>query len=79
MSQLRNAPVPQKNGQFRAAGGSVESKPEFDPFGEGGINCQHVDVCLGSGPCPFGDPFPNPVPKPGPFGFPGYPYDQYGP
>jgi len=66
-------------GDIRAGGGSVVPKPEFDPFGEGGINYQHVDVTVGEGSSPFSEPFQNPVPKLGRFGFPGYPYDQWGP
>jgi len=48
-------------GEIRAGGGSVESRPE--PSRSGTMNNKHVNICLGSGRCPFGEPFPNPVPK----------------
>jgi hypothetical protein len=63
-------------GEIRAAGGSVEYAPEYNEA-VGRINYQHVDVCLGEGSCSFSDLFPNPVPKQGRFGFPGYPYDLW--
>jgi len=63
-------------GDIRAGGGTVEPNPELDPR-VGQTNYQHVDVCLGSGPCPFGEPIPNPVPKSGRFGFPDYPYERW--
>jgi len=47
-------------GEIRASGGTVKSAPE--PTRSGAMNMNHVNVCLGSGPCPFGDPQPNPVP-----------------
>jgi len=47
-------------GQIRAAGGSVEFKPELTRSGV--MNDKHVNICMGPGECPFGDPFPNPVP-----------------
>lgn len=65
-------------GEIRAAGGSVEYAPELNEA-VGRVNYQHVDVCLGDGDCPFSDLFPNPVPKQGRFGFPGYPYDLWEP
>jgi hypothetical protein len=49
-------------GKIRAGGGTVVSKPE--PTRSGVMNQKHVDICLGSGPCPFGEIQPNPVPKP---------------
>ncbi|HEX8850734.1 MAG TPA: RHS repeat-associated core domain-containing protein [Gemmatimonadaceae bacterium] len=48
-------------GRIRQTGGSVVPKPE--PTRSGVMNNKHVNICLGSGPCPFGDPIPNPVPK----------------
>jgi hypothetical protein len=65
-------------GEIRAGGGTVKPKPELDKRA-GRVNHQHVDVCLGPGSCPFGDPVPNPVPKSGRFGFPDYPYERWGP
>jgi hypothetical protein len=65
-------------GDIRAGGGTVRPNPEFDAR-VGRVNHQHVDVCLGAGSCPFSDPFENPVPKSGRFGFPNYPYDRWGP
>lgn len=48
---------------IRAAGGTVTHAPE--PTRSGLMNPLHVDVCLGSGPCPFGSLQPNPVPTAG--------------
>jgi hypothetical protein len=48
-------------GEIRRAGGTVTPNPEYTRSGI--LNDRHVDICLGSGPCPFGDPMPNPVPK----------------
>ena len=50
-------------GRIRQAGGTVESAPELTRGGT--LNEKHVNICLGGGPCPFGDPMPNPVPKSG--------------
>jgi len=63
-------------GDIRAGGGTVEPNPELDPR-VGQTNYQHIDVCLGLGPCPFGEPIPNPVPKSGRLGFPDYPYERW--
>jgi RHS repeat-associated protein len=48
-------------GEIRAAGGTVIHKPEQTRTGA--INEKHVNICLGSGPCPFGPIQQNPVPK----------------
>jgi hypothetical protein len=50
-------------GAIRAGGGSVKHAPELTRSGV--LNERHVNICLGQGPCPFGELFPNPVPKPG--------------
>jgi hypothetical protein len=50
-------------GAIRATGGSVEVAPELTRSGL--LNESHVNICLGSGPCPFGPLQPNPVPKAG--------------
>jgi len=50
-------------GRIRASGGRVDHAPEMSRSGV--LNERHVDVCLGSGPCPFGPLMPNPVPKSG--------------
>lgn len=50
-------------GQIRQAGGTVTHAPEHTR--SGAMNDKHVNICLGSGPCPFGPPQPNPVPKSG--------------
>lgn len=50
-------------GEIRAGGGTVELKPELSRGGV--LNERHVDICMGGGPCPFGEPVPNPVPKAG--------------
>jgi RHS repeat-associated protein len=65
-------------GEIRTSGGTVEANPEFNE-NVGRTNYQHVDVCLGDGPCPFGEPRPNPVPRSGRFGGPGYPYEDWEP
>jgi hypothetical protein len=65
-------------GKIRAGGGRVDYAPEYNPR-VGRTNYQHVNVCLGRGSCPFSDPFQNPVPKNGRFGFPGYPYERWEP
>ncbi len=65
-------------GEIRASGGTVERNPEFNA-NVGRTNYQHVDVCLGEGPCPFGEPQPNPIPKSGRFGGPDYPYAEWEP
>jgi len=48
-------------GEIRSGGGTVEIKPELTRSGV--LNPQHVDICLGSGSCPFGPLMPNPIPK----------------
>jgi len=48
-------------GDIRSGGGTVEIKPELTRSGV--LNPQHVDICLGSGSCPFGPLMPNPIPK----------------
>jgi uncharacterized protein RhaS with RHS repeats len=48
-------------GRIRQSGGTVTPKPELTRTGV--LNEKHVDICLGSGPCPFGEPMPNPIPK----------------
>ncbi len=48
-------------GQIRAGGGTVTRVPE--PTRSGKMNDKHVDVCVGPGPCPFGELKDNPVPK----------------
>jgi hypothetical protein len=50
-------------GRIRAGGGMVEHAPELTRGGV--LNERHVNICLGSGPCPFGPLQPNPVPKSG--------------
>jgi hypothetical protein len=65
-------------GEIRASGGTVEPNPEFNE-NVGRTNYQHVDVCLGDSPCPFGEPQANPVPKSGRFGGPDYPYEDWEP
>jgi hypothetical protein len=47
-------------GQIRSAGGTVTPAPELTRSGV--MNERHVNVCLGWGKCPFGQPMPNPVP-----------------
>ncbi len=63
-------------GDIVASGGRVKLAPEFAER-VGRTNFQHVDVCLGSGRCPFGAPAPNPVPPRARFGGPDYPYETY--
>jgi hypothetical protein len=48
-------------GDITAGGGTVEWKPERTRSGV--MNYNHVNVCLGTGACPFGPVQPNPVPK----------------
>ena len=48
-------------GELRAAGGSVEPDPEWNPT-VGETNYQHVDVCPGGGSCAWSDLISN-VPK----------------
>lgn len=48
-------------GEIRAGGGTVEHAPEMTRGGL--LNELHVNICLGEGSCPFGDPMPNPVPS----------------
>ena len=48
-------------GEIRATGGTVDHVPELSRSGV--LNDKHVNVCKGSGPCPFGDLQANPVPK----------------
>ncbi len=48
-------------GEIRAGGGSVDVAPELTRSGV--LNERHVNICLGSDECPFGDLQPNPVPK----------------
>ncbi|MBB4637843.1 RHS repeat-associated core domain-containing protein [Longimicrobium terrae] len=50
-------------GEIRAAGGTVTHAPEMTRGGV--LNERHVDICKGSGPCPFGQQTPNPIPKKG--------------
>ena len=50
-------------GEIRSGGGTVEHAPELTRGGN--FNEKHVNICLGSGPCPFGPPEPNPVPPGG--------------
>ena len=50
-------------GQIRSGGGTVEIAPELTRSGV--VNERHVNICRGSGPCPFGPLQPNPVPKSG--------------
>ena len=50
-------------GEIRAGGGTVEIAPELSRSGV--LNERHVNICLGSGSCPFGPLQPNPVPKSG--------------
>jgi hypothetical protein len=50
-------------GQIRVGGGTVQHAPELTRSGV--LNEKHVNICLGSGPCPFGPLRPNPVPKSG--------------
>jgi len=59
-------------GEIRAAGGSVEPAPEFNPT-VGEMNYQHVDVCLGGGACEWSELTPN-VPKNLRFGGKDYPF-----
>lgn len=54
---------PSTVGDIRAGGGSVDVVPELTRSGV--LNERHVNVCLGRGPCPFGELQPNPVPKSG--------------
>jgi len=60
-------------GQIRAAGGTVEPFPEFDP-GVGMTNYQHVNVCLGGGVCEWSDLIPNLIGKALRFGGKDYPF-----
>ena len=48
-------------GEMRVGGGSVDIAPELTR--SGGLNEQHINICLGPGSCPFGPLQPNPVPK----------------
>ena len=48
-------------GEIRSAGGTVQRAPELTRTGV--MNEKHVNICQGSGPCAFGPPQPNPVPK----------------
>ncbi len=51
-------------GDITQAGGTVDVVPELTRSGV--LNTRHVDICLGSGTCPFPNQFiPNPVPKSG--------------
>ena len=63
-------------GDIRAGGGSVQHAPEFNE-NVGLVNNQHVDVTLGRNSAPFGELSANPVPKPGRFGGPDYPYSSW--
>jgi RHS repeat-associated protein len=45
-------------GDIRAGGGTVEPAPEYNDR-VGKVNYQHVNVCLGEGPCQWSDPTPN--------------------
>jgi RHS repeat-associated protein len=60
-------------GDIRASGGAVRLKPEFDP-NVGQVNNQHVNFCVGTGRCPFGDLIDNPVPRQSRWGQRNYPY-----
>ncbi len=63
-------------GDIRAGGGTVEPNPEFNER-VGQTNYQHVDVCLGEGPCQWSGLTDN-VAKNFRFGFKDYPfYDGY--
>ncbi len=46
---------------IRGAGGHVEFVPELTRSGR--LNERHVNVMLGPGPSPFGEPIPNPAPR----------------
>jgi hypothetical protein len=48
-------------GEIRVGGGTVEVAPEMTRGGM--MNDYHVDICLGTGSCPFGPLHPNPIPK----------------
>lgn len=50
-------------GDIRRGGGTVTHAPERTR--SGAMNDKHVNICRGSGPCSFGPPVQNPVPKSG--------------
>ena len=61
-------------GAIREAGGTVEPAPEYNAK-IGQYNFQHVDVCLGEGPCEWSELTQN-VPKSQRFGGSDYPFED---